>query len=64
MIVCQASPFGDSGRFISTTDTIGAIENSGNNSTTNFGILGTFLFRTISSGVLVAFGNCDLLRRL
>ena len=59
IIVCRAFPSGDGGRFIDTTGTISAI--GGGDNTTSFG---TFLFRTTGSGVLVAFGDCDLLRRL
>src|SRR6266511_3351767 len=47
--VCCAFPSGVSGRFIGATDTMGG---SGNG-TTNFG---TFLFRTVGNGVLVACG--------
>ena len=61
MTVCCAFPSEVGGRFIGTTGTMGAIGGSGGNCTTNFG---TFLFRTVGSGVLVAFGDCDLLRRL
>ena len=58
-MVCCAFPSGVSGRFIDTTGTIDAI--GGGSGTTNFG---TFLFQTTGSGVLVTFGDCDLLRRL
>ena len=51
MIVCYAFPSGVGGRFISATGTIGAIGGGGGNGTTG-------------NGVLVAFGNYDLLRRL
>ena len=61
MMICRAFPSGDGGRFISTTGTIGAIGGGSGNSTTGFS---TFLFRTIGSDVLVAFGDYDLLRRL
>src|SRR6266498_2159619 len=60
MMVCCAFPSGVSGRFIGTTDTMGAI-GGGGSGTTSFG---TFLFRTTGNGVLVAFGDCDLLHRL
>src|SRR6266540_2886657 len=58
MTVCYAFPSGVSGQFIGTIGT------GGGSGTTNFGTLGTFLFRTTGSGVLVAFGDWDLLRRL
>ena len=58
MIVCYVSPSGVGGRFIVTTGITGGDNGSG---TTNFG---TFLFHTVSSGTLVAFGNWNLLRRL
>src|SRR6266542_3500456 len=61
MTVCCAFPSRVSGRFIGTTGTMGAIGGGGDNGTTNFG---TFLFLTVRSGVLVTFGDCDLLRRL
>src|SRR6266508_483313 len=61
MMVCCAFPSGVGGRFIGTTGTMGAIGGGGSNGTTNFG---TFLFRTVGNGVLVAFGDCDLLRKL
>src|SRR6266542_4469088 len=61
MMVCCAFPSGVSGRFIGTTGTMGAIGGGGGNGTTNFD---TFLFRTVSNGVLVAFGDCDLLCKL
>ncbi len=61
MIVCCAFPSGVSSRFIGTTGTMGAIEGGGGNGTTSFS---TFLFRTTGNSVLVAFGDCDLLRRL
>ena len=61
MIVCHASPSEVSGRFIGTTNTIGTIGSGGSNGTTS---LDTFLFQTIGSGILVAFGDYDLLRRL
>jgi len=57
MMVCHAFPSGISGRFIDTTGTI----SGGDGGTTTFG---TFLFQTISNGVLVAFGDFDLLHRL
>src|SRR6266540_3814251 len=60
MIVCWAFLSRVGGRFIGTTGTISAIGSGGGNGTTNFG---TFLFLSIGSGVLVAFGDCDLLRR-
>src|SRR6266498_446449 len=56
MMVCYAFPSGVGGRFIGTTS------GSGKGSSTT--IFGTFLFRTIGKGVLVAFGDFDLLRRL
>src|SRR6266540_5813103 len=58
MIVYRVSPSRDGGRFIGTTGTTGTIGGGGSSSTTG---LGTFLFRTTGSGILVAFGNCDLL---
>ena len=58
MTVCCAFPSGIGSRFIGTTGTIGGGSGSG---TTNFG---TFLFRTVGISVLVAFGDCDLLRKL
>src|SRR6266540_4101606 len=58
MTVCCTFPSGVGGRFIGTTDTIGG---GGGSDTTRFS---TFLLRTIGNGVLVAFGDCDLLRRL
>src|SRR6266498_2128854 len=61
MMVCCAFPSGVDGRFIGTTGTMGAIGGGNGNSTTNFG---TFLFRTTGNSVLVAFDDCDLLRRL
>src|SRR6266540_3679978 len=61
MIVCCAFPSGVGGRFIGTTGTMGTIGSCSGNGTTNFG---TFLFRTIGNGILVAFGDCDLLRKL
>ena len=61
MIVCYAFPSGIGGRFIGTTGTIGAIRGGSGNGITSFG---TFLFRTTDNGVLVTFGDCDLLRRL
>src|SRR6266540_6527902 len=61
MIVCCTFSSGISGRFISTTDTTGAIGGGSGNGTTSFG---TFLFRTTGNGILIAFGDCDLLRRL
>jgi len=61
MMICHPSPSGVSGRFMGTTGTISAIGGGGGSSITGFG---TFLFWTIGSGVLVAFGDCDLLRRL
>src|SRR6266498_1286437 len=57
MTVCCAFPSGVGGRFIGTAGIIG-IKSGG---TTGFG---TFLFRTFGNGVLTAFGDCDLLRRL
>src|SRR6266540_5635700 len=59
MIVCCAFPSGVSDRFIGTTDTMGVIGDGGGNGTTSFG---TFLFCITGNGVLVAFGDCDLLR--
>src|SRR6266540_3713899 len=56
MMVCHPSPSGVGGQFIDATS---AIEGGGG--TTSFG---TFLFCTIGNGVLVAFGDCDLLRKL
>src|SRR6266511_5526299 len=61
MTVCCAFPSGVSGRFIGITGTMGAIGGGSGNGTTNFG---TFLFLTVGSGVLMAFGDCDLLRKL
>ncbi len=61
MMVCCAFPSGVSGRFIGTTGTIGIIGGGSGGSTTSFG---TFLFRTTGNSVLVAFGDCDLLRKL
>src|SRR6266511_1271068 len=58
MMVCCTFPSGVGGRFIGTTGTIGG---GSGNGTTDFG---TFLFRTVGNGVLMAFGDCDLLRRL
>src|SRR6266498_379240 len=58
MMVCCVFPSGVGGRFIGTTGTIGG---GSGNGTTSFG---TFLFRTVGSGVLVAFGDYDLLHRL
>jgi len=51
MMVCHVFPSGVSGRFIGTAGTIGG------GGTTNFGTLGTFLFRTIGSDVLVDFSD-------
>src|SRR6266540_762582 len=61
MMVCCAFPSGIGGRFIGTTGTIGVMGGGSGNGTTSFG---TFLFRTVGNGVLIAFGDCDLLRRL
>src|SRR6266542_3185692 len=61
MMVCCAFTSEVGGRFISTTGTMGTIGGGRGNGTTDFG---TFLFLTVGSGVLVAFGDCDLLRRL
>ena len=61
MMVCYAFPSGVSGRFIDTTGTIDAIGGGRGNGTTSFG---TFLFRTTGNSVLVAFSDCDLLRKL
>src|SRR6266545_4970320 len=61
MMVCCAFPSEVGDRFIGTTGTMGAIGGGGDNGTTNFG---TFFFLTIGSDVLVASGDCDLLRRL
>src|SRR6266498_1866579 len=61
MIVCCAFPSGVGGRFIGITGTMGVIGGGSDNDTTSFG---TFLFRTTGNGVLIAFGNCDLLRKL
>ncbi len=61
MMVCCAFPSGVSGQFIGTTGTMGAIGGGSGNGTTSFG---TFLFHTTGNGVLVAFGDCDLLRKL
>src|SRR6266542_1357915 len=61
MMVCCAFPSGVGGRFIGTTGTMGVMRGSGGNGATGFD---TFLFRTVGNGVLVAFGDCDLLRRL
>src|SRR6266542_6579893 len=58
MMVCYAFPSGISDRFIGITGTMGG---GSGNGTTNFG---TFLFRTTGNSILVAFGDCDLLRRL
>ena len=60
-MVCCAFPSGVGGRFIGTTSTMGTIGGGSGNGTTNFG---TFLFRTVGNSVLVAFGDCDLLRKL
>src|SRR6266540_193467 len=56
MMVCCAFPSRVSGRFIGT---MGAIEGGSGNGTTSFS---TFLFRTTGNSILVAFGDCDLLR--
>src|SRR6266536_3579379 len=48
MMVCCAFPSGVGGRFIGTTGTMGAIGGGSGNNTTSFG---TFLFRTVGSGV-------------
>src|SRR6266542_2198500 len=61
MTVCCAFPSEVGGRFIVTTGTMGAIGSGGGNGTTNFG---TFLFLTVRNDVLIAFSDCDLLRRL
>src|SRR6266511_591499 len=61
MMVYCAFPSGVGGRFIGATDTMGAIGGGDGNGTTSFG---TFLFRTTGNGVLIAFGDCDLFRRL
>src|SRR6266498_1321507 len=61
MMVCCTFASGVGGRFIGTTSTMGTIGGGRGNGTTDFG---TFLFLTVRSGVLVAFGDCDLLRRL
>jgi len=61
MMVCHTSPSEISGRFIGTTGIIGAIGGGGCGSTTGFS---TFLFCTTGNGVRVAFGDCDLLRKL
>ena len=61
MTVCCAFLSEVGGRFIGTTGTMGAIGGGSDNGTTGFG---TFLFRTVGNGVLVAFGDYDLLRRL
>ncbi len=61
MMVCCAFPFGVGGRFIGTTGTTDAIGGGNDNGTISFG---TFLFRTTGNGILVAFGDCDLLRKL
>ncbi len=57
MIVCWAFPSRVSGRFIGTMCTTG----DGSSGTIGFS---TFLFHTTDSGILVAFGDWDLLRRL
>jgi len=59
MMVCHASPSGISGRFI---DTLGSGSGGSSGGGTTF--FGTFLFQTTGNDVLVAFGDCDLLRRL
>ncbi len=61
MIVCYAFPSGVGSRFIGATGTIGTIGGGSDDGTTSFS---TFLFRTIGNSILVAFGDCDLLRRL
>src|SRR6266540_3939565 len=61
MMVCCAFPSGIGGRFIGTTGTRGTIGGGSGSGTTN---LGTFLFRTTGNGVLIAFSDCDLLRKL
>ena len=61
MIVCYAFPSGIGGRFIGTTGTMGAIGGGNGNGTTS---LGTFFFRTTGNGILTAFGDCNLLRKL
>src|SRR6266540_7334205 len=58
MMVCCAFPSGIGGRFIGTTGTMGG---GSGNGTTGFG---TFLFRTTGNSILIAFGDCDLLRKL
>ena len=61
MMVCHAFPFGISGQFMGITGTMSAIGSGDGSGTTSFG---TFLFCTTGNSVLVAFGDCDLLRRL
>ena len=58
MMVCCVFPSGVGGRFIGT---IGNIGGGGSSGTTSFS---TFLFHTTGNGVLVAFGDCDLFRKL
>ena len=61
MIVCCAFPSEVGSRFIGTTGTMGTIGGGSGSGITNFG---TFLFLTVGSDILVAFGDCDLLHRL
>ena len=58
-MVCRASLSEIGGRFIGTLGTIGTTGGD-----TGGTVFGTFFFRTTGSDVLVAFGDCDLLRRL
>ncbi len=54
MMICHPSPFRVSGRFISIKGTAGG---SGDSTGGGTGGFGTFLFHTIGSGVLIAFGD-------
>jgi len=53
-MICRSFPSKVSGQFINTIDTMGTIGDGDGGGTTVFG---TFLFRTTSSSVLVAFGD-------
>jgi len=57
MMVCHSSPSRIDGQFISTTGTKDVIGSGGSGVTTSFSTLGTFLFHTIGSSVLVAFSD-------
>ena len=65
IMVCHPFPSGVGSLFIGATSTTssggGNGGNDGGDGITNFS---TFLFRTTGSGVLIAFSDCDLLRRL